>query len=122
MRIDKFLWAVRVFKSRSTASSACEKEKVKLNDQLVKPSKAVHPKDQIAIKCSPIWRTYTVISLVKSRVGPKLVQNHILETTSETELEKLKIVHLQQKQMRIDGFKGRPTKKNKRKLDDFFSQ
>ncbi|MGE0560578.1 MAG: RNA-binding S4 domain-containing protein [Flavobacteriales bacterium] len=117
MRIDKFIWAVRLFKTRTLAAKACDSEKVKLNDSFVKPSKVVVPGNEIAIKVNPIWRTFKVLELPKSRVGAKLVPLSIVETTSEADLAQLAQIQLQNQQNKLLGIKGRPTKKDRRKLD-----
>lgn len=119
MRVDKFIWAVRLCKTRSIASKACTSEKVKLNDELVKASKEVKPGDTIAIKLAPIWKTYEVIDFPKSRVGAKLVADFIRETTSEKDLELLDQVQLMNKENRKTGIFGRPTKRHRRDLDKF---
>ena len=73
MRIDKYIWAIRLFKTRSLASKACIGEKVKLNGDFIKSSKVVKKNDVIAIKVVPIWRIFKIIDLPKTRVGAKLV-------------------------------------------------
>lgn len=117
MRIDKFIWAVRLFKTRSLASKACDTEKVKLNGIFVKPSKEVKFGDEISIKVNPIWRTFKVLEIPKSRVGAKLVALNLIETTSEFDLAKLEQVKIQNHQNKILGIKGRPTKKDRRDID-----
>lgn len=117
MRIDKFIWAVRLFKTRTLASKACDDEKVKLNGAFAKPSKAVAEGNEIAVKVIPIWRTFKVLEIPKSRVGAKLVELYLLETTSETDLQLLEQIQQQQHQNKILGIKGRPTKKVRRNLD-----
>ena len=120
MRIDKYIWAVRLFKTRSLASKACNSEKVKINGEFVKASKIIREKDEISIKSVPTWRTFIVIDCPKSRVGPKLVSEYIEENTSITELEKLKQYELVNRQNKSLGIKGRPTKKERRNLGKWF--
>jgi len=117
MRIDKFIWSVRLFKTRTLASKGCDDEKVKLNGAFVKPSKAVAEGNEIAVKVIPIWRTFKVLTLPKSRVGAKLVAQHVVETTPETDLALLEQMQLQHHQNKVLGIKGRPTKKVRRDLD-----
>lgn len=117
MRIDKYTWALRLFKTRSIASKACASEKVKLNDEFSKPSKSVAVGDQISIKVIPIWRTYKVIALPKSRVGAKLVADYLLETTPKDQLAHLEQIIEGNRQNKLLGIKGRPTKKDRRNLD-----
>lgn len=121
MRIDKFIWAVRLFKTRTLASKACDDEKVKLNGAFVKPSKAVAEGNEISIKVIPIWRTFKVLELPKSRLGAKLVSQHLVETTPEADLALLEQIQLQNHQNKVLGIKGRPTKKVRRDLDDLMS-
>lgn len=117
MRIDKYIWTVRLFKTRSLASKACSSEKVKLNGAFVKTSKNVALNDEIAIKTIPIWRTFKVLDFPKSRVGAKLVETYLIETTSKDDLIQLKQVQELNRQNKVLGIKGRPTKKDRRNLD-----
>ena len=117
MRIDKFSWAVRLFKTRTLATKACDDEKVKLNGTFVKPSKMVATGNEISIKVIPIWRTFKVLELPKSRLGAKLVAQYIVETTLETDKALLEQIQLQNHQNKVLGIKGRPTKKVRRDLD-----
>lgn len=118
MRIDKFIWAVRLFKTRTLATKACDAEKVKHNGTFVKPSKSVAVGDEISIKVIPIWKKIKVLELPKSRVGAKLVYLHIVETTPENDAKLLANFQLQNHQNKILGIKGRPTKKVRRDLDN----
>lgn len=120
MRIDKFIWATRLFKTRTIASKSCTAEKVKLNDGVIKASKSVVIGDIISIKAIPIWRTYKVITFPKSRVGAKLVTNYIIETTPEEALKQLQQIQESNRQNKFAGIKGRPTKKVRRDLDNLF--
>lgn len=117
MRIDKYTWCVRLFKTRSLSSKACASEKVKLNGAFVKPSKLITAGDEIAIKVIPIWRTFNVVALPKSRVSAKLVAAYLQETTPEADILQLEQVQLENRQHKLLGIKGRPTKKDRRDLD-----
>ena len=117
MRLDKFIWAVRIHKTRSLASKACSAEKVKLNGEFAKSSKIVSSGLVVSIKANPIWRSYKVIDLPKSRVGAKLISRFIIETTSPKELYQLEQNELINRQNKFLGIKGRPTKKDRRDLD-----
>ena len=117
MRLDKFIWATRLFKSRSIASKACTTEKVKLSDSFTKASKPVSVGNVISIKVIPIWRTYKVLDLPKSRVGAKLVATYIVETTPEDDLAQLEQIQQGNRINKVMGIKGRPTKKVRRDLD-----
>lgn len=118
MRIDKYIWALRLFKTRSIASKSCAAEKVKFNNEFTKPSKTVVIGDEISIKVIPIWRTYKIIGIPKSRVGAKLVPDHLLETTLSEDLIQLQQVQEVNRQNKALGVKGRPTKKDRRDLDN----
>jgi ribosome-associated heat shock protein Hsp15 len=118
MRIDKFLWCIRVFKTRTLAASQCKLDKVWLNDELVKASREVKLQDVIRVRKGPIHFTYRTVSLPHTRVGAKLVSTYAADVTSEDELKKLEIIRLQYKNDRQRGL-GRPTKKERRDLDDY---
>src|SRR5680860_1554071 len=111
MRLDKLIWALRLYKTRSLASKACAAEKVKLNGEFAKPSKVVAIGNEISIKVIPIWRTYQILAIPKSRVGTKLLPQFIVETTALDDLIQLEQIQLVNKQNKILGIKGRPTKK-----------
>ncbi len=117
-RIDSFLWSVRLFKTRSKASDACKKNRVRLNGVEVKPAKEIKKGDSILIRKSGIKFEYEVLEVLSKRIGPKLVPEYIKETTSIEEKEKLKLQQLAQKTYRDKGA-GRPTKKDRRDLEDF---
>ena len=118
MRIDKFLWCIRRFKTRSLATDAIKREQVKVGDRLVKASVEVRIGDVIAVRETPIWRSWEVIALPSSRLGPKLVPTYIVERTSFADLEKLELARLAKAQYRDPG-EGRPTKRDRRDLDRF---
>ena len=115
-RIDKWLWAVRIFKTRSQASQACRAGKVKIDEQAVKPSREVQNGMVMQVQWGPIQRTLKVIELLNNRVGAKLVPNYMEDLTSEEEFKKLEIIRSR------DGLRphgqGRPTKKERRELDE----
>ncbi len=118
MRLDKYIWATRLFKTRSIASKACLSEKVKLNGCYIKPAKTVAIDDIISIKVVPIWRTYKIIAIPKSRVGAKLVVQLITETTPQEDITQLELLIEGNRQNKFLGIKGRPTKKVRRDLDN----
>lgn len=117
MRIDKYLWAVRIFKTRSLANKACSSEKVLLNSKIIKSSKNIKVNDIISLKVIPIWKTYKVKDLPKSRLGAKLLTNYITETTSIKDLELLKKHEINIKNNSTLGIRGRPTKKDRRNIN-----
>lgn len=119
MRIDKYIWCVRLVKTRSLASKLVSDEKIKLNEAFVKSSKTVKAGDIVAMKEIPIWRTFKILDIPKSRVGAPLVKDLIVETTSEEDMAMLEEVRETNRQNLQFGIKGRPTKKNRRNLDGF---
>ncbi len=119
MRIDQFLWCIRLFKSRNMASSACRKGQVQINNQSVKPSRALIPTDQIQLRKNQIWRSFEVLDLPKTRVGAKLVGLYCIETTPNSVLEQEELQRLSA-QITRDRGTGRPTKKERRTIDDLF--
>ena len=122
MRIDKYLWHVRLAKTRSIASKNCTSEKVRLNGLIIKPSKEICPGDELVLRDNPTWRKFKVIDIPKNRVGAKLVQDYLLEITPKEDLEQIKIVSEMNRQNRFHGIVGRPTKRDRRDLDRFKSE
>jgi len=118
MRIDKFLWCVRLFKTRSLATDAVRSEQVRLGERIVKASAEVRVGEVFAVREPPIWRSWEISSLPASRVGAKLVPDLIKETTSFADLEKLEIARLAKTHFRDPG-EGRPTKRDRRDMDRF---
>lgn len=118
-RIDKFLWSVRLFKTRSKASEACKSKIVLMDDLPVKSSRTVKVGETFKIKNPPIYREYKIIQILGNRVGAKLVENYISEITSKEELNKLEIANQNIALQREKGT-GRPTKKDRRDLNSFF--
>lgn len=118
MRLDKFLWSVRYFKTRSMASEAISKNRVKVNGQQAKASREVMPSDLITVRKDQIDYSFEVLQIPKSRMGAKLVTLYIVDKTPKEELEKLELRRLDQGYYREKG-EGRPTKKDRRDLDDF---
>ena len=121
MRIDKFLWSVRIYKTRSLASKACIAGKVKLNEKTVKASKSVEVDNTISIRKGPVEFRFKIKSLLKNRVGAKLVNDYLENTTSKEELDKLELLKLRYINHRAKGL-GRPTKKDRREMDSFFPE
>ncbi len=119
IRIDKWLWMVRLFKTRSLATETCAKGHVFIGELPVKPSRMVKPGEIIRIKRSPIYRIYKVLGIPGSRVGAKDVPKLMKEVTPQSELDLLEMQKDMQWLSRDRGA-GRPTKKERRDLDDFF--
>lgn len=118
-RIDKWLFAVRLYKTRSLASEECRKGKVTIGGMNVKPSRELKVGETIQLRRPPITRSYKVLALTENRMAAKLVPEFLLETTPASELEILEV----QKNMSVynrERGTGRPTKKERRDLDDFF--
>lgn len=119
MRVDKFLWCVRYYKTRSIATEACKQGKVRVNDAIVKPSREVFPTDKIVVRKNQINYELEVLDIPKSRVGAKLVNIYINDVTPIEELQKRELLKYSQDYYRKKGT-GRPTKKDRRELDDWF--
>lgn len=119
MRVDKFLWAVRYFKTRSIATQACKQGKVRVNDSVVKPSREVYPADKVVVRKNQINYQLDVLDLPPSRVGAKLVNLYVNDVTPKEEFEKLELLKYSKDYYRKKGT-GRPTKKDRRELDDWF--
>ena len=111
MRIDQYLWAVRYFKSRSIATKACKKGQVRVNDQVVKPSREVFPMDKIILRKEQVNLTLDVLDIPKSRVGAKLVDLYRVNTTPKDAFKQNELQNLAQDYYRQKG-EGRPTKKD----------
>lgn len=116
LRIDKFLWSVRLYKTRSKATEACRAGKVKVDEKNVRPAKAISVGDSFQLKKGPITYSFKIKELLSSRVGAKLVADYIVNVTSKEELDKLEILRLSYSQSRSKGL-GRPTKKDRRTID-----
>ncbi len=119
MRIDKFLWAVRFYKTRSKASEACRRHHVSVNGLPVKPSKEVFPGDEITVRKDQIDYRLLVLNLPESRLGAKLVPFYIKDLTPPEAFEHKKLMRDAQLYYRKKGT-GRPTKKDRRALDELF--
>lgn len=116
-RIDKFLWSVRIFKSRSAATEECRRGRVTVGGQPVKAAHLVTPGMTILVRKPPVTYTYLVTGLPKSRVGAKLVPDYISDMTPEEEKDKITAART------VSGYRprgtGRPTKRERRDLEDF---
>ena len=115
-RIDKYLWAIRVCKTRSEAADACKSGKVKVNQAEAKPSRDVKENDLITVRKGSVFFTYRVIVPIDKRVGAALVPQYAEDLTPEQEREKLN-APFETIFMRRDRGTGRPTKKERRTLD-----
>ena len=120
MRIDKWLWAVRQYKTRTLATEACEKGRILINDQTVKPSRLINEGDEINIKRTGLTRTLKVLKLTMNRLNAKLVPEYYTDLTPIDEIEAYK-ARLTKITIYRDPGTGRPTKRDRRTLDDFFN-
>ena len=118
IRIDKWLWAVRLFKTRSLAAEACKKGKIIVQNRPVKPSKNIAIGDIIQIRRNPIVYSFKVLNVSQNRMGAKLVPQFIAHVTTPDQLALLELLKLEEKNNRSKGL-GRPTKKERRDLDEF---
>lgn len=116
VRIDKFLWAVRIFKTRSLASNACRMGRILINDAGVKPSRMIEGNEIITVKKPPVTFIYKVKAPVDNRVSAKLVTNFLEDITPESEKLKIDISRTLSAGFRRKG-SGRPTKKERRTID-----
>ena len=118
MRIDKFLWAVRIYKTRSLAAEAIRNGRVSIDGAEVKASRETKPGDKVDIRLHAYLKSIEIIELPKSRVGAKLVADYIIDHTPDSEYEKLQMTREKLVFQRPRGL-GRPTKKERRELDNF---
>ena len=118
MRIDKFLWSIRFYKTRNIAAEEIKKNRVSIGANPVKSSKEVKEGDVIKIRRNQIDYKIKVLQIPKSRIGAKLVPLHITDLTDKEQYEILKIRRMSQDYYRQKG-EGRPTKKDRRDMDDF---
>lgn len=118
MRIDKYLWCTRYYKTRSLATKACKKGAIRVNDDVVKPSREVYPGDRIQLRKNQINYSMDVLELPDNRVGAKLVNLYRVDTTPKEAFENKELLKYSKDYYRKKGT-GRPTKKDRRDLDDF---
>ena len=117
-RIDKWMWASRIFKTRTIAAEACKKGRIQINGAQAKPSRTVKPGDVVQVKKPPITYSFKVIQAIEKRVGAKLVPEVMENVTTPDQYELLEM-------NKISGFidrargTGRPTKKDRRSMDEF---
>ncbi len=118
VRIDKWLWAVRIFKTRTAASEACKKGRVLIGETAVKPSRSIRAGEVVQVRKPPVTYSFRVLALAEKRMGAKMVPQYMENVTPEEQYELLEL-------NRISGFvdrqrgTGRPTKKERRDLDQF---
>ncbi|MFS4483091.1 RNA-binding S4 domain-containing protein [Hyunsoonleella sp. 2307UL5-6] len=118
MRVDKFLWCVRYYKTRTIATTACKKGQIKVNGAVVKPSREVYATDSIELRKNQINYKLTVNDIPPNRVSAKLVDIYRIDTTPKSEFEAQELLKYSKDYYRKKGT-GRPTKKDRRDIDDF---
>ena len=116
IRIDKYLWAIRVFKTRTLATEACDKGRVLIGGQNIKPSRGIKIGDIITVRKPPVVHTYKVTGLLHNRLSAEKVKEFVQELTSEEELQKYQIMRTEAFVLRDRGT-GRPTKRERRQID-----
>lgn len=119
MRVDKFLWCVRYYKTRSIATEACKKGHVKVNGQTVKPSREIYITDKIELRKDQINYQLEVNDIPPNRISAKLVAIYITDTTPKEAFEAQELLKYSKDFYRKKGT-GRPTKKDRRDIDDFY--
>ncbi|MBO7055554.1 MAG: RNA-binding S4 domain-containing protein [Bacteroidales bacterium] len=118
LRIDKWLWAVRLYKTRSLAATACKNNQISIAGAYVKPSHVIKIGDVVNVKRPPIVRSYEVLGLLAQRESAKVVVDFVKDVTPQSELQKLEDVKMVFTVYRDKGA-GRPTKKDRRDLEEF---
>ena len=118
MRIDKYLWCIRYFKTRTIATTACKKGHVRINKEIVKPSREVYPQDLIELRKDQINYQLVVNDIPENRIGAKLVDIYRTDKTPKEQFEAHELLKLSKDYYRKKGV-GRPTKKDRRDMDNF---
>ena len=118
MRVDKYLWCVRYFKSRSLATQACKKGAVRINGNIIKASREVYPLDKIVVRKNQINYELKILDLPKSRLGAKLVDLFRKDITPKEAFANTELLKFAKDHYRKKGT-GRPSKKDRREIDDF---
>lgn len=120
VRVDKYLWAMRIYKTRSIATDACKCGRVKMNGVEVKPSRMFHVGDIFTVRKGPITYSYRILQLWGNRLGAKMVPEYLQDITPKEQLELLELARYAAQSGRDRGT-GRPTKKDRRDIEQFFS-
>lgn len=120
IRVDKYLWAMRIYKTRSIATDACKCGRVKMNGVEIKPSRTFHVGDVFTVRKGPITYTYRILQLASNRLGAKMVPEYLQDITPKEQLELLELARYAAQSGRERGT-GRPTKKDRRDIEQFFS-
>lgn len=118
MRVDKYLWCVRYFKTRNMVTELCKKNHVTVNGQVAKPSREVFPSDDVSFRRDQIIYKIKVLAIPESRVGAKLVDIYRKDETPPESFAHLELLKLSKEHYRKTG-EGRPTKKDRRDLENY---
>lgn len=118
MRIDKYLWCIRYYKTRNMVTEACKKNHITVNGQVAKASKEVFATDKITFRKDQITQIITVLDIPENRVGAKLVDIYRRNETPVESYQHLELLKLSKEHYRKNGT-GRPTKKDRRDIDEF---
>jgi len=121
MRIDKYLWCIRVFKTRSLATEACKKNHVSVNTQKVKASKEVFGSEKLVVRKNQIDYQFEVLDLPTNRVGAKVAGLYYIDITPKEAFEKQNLLQCSKDYYRKKGI-GRPTKKDRRDIEDYTNE
>ncbi|HMC01690.1 MAG TPA: RNA-binding S4 domain-containing protein [Flavobacteriaceae bacterium] len=121
MRIDKYLWCVRYFKTRSLATTACKKGQIRINEAAVKPSREVYIGDKIMVRKNQINYTLVVNDIPENRISAKLVDIYRIDTTPKDAFEAQELLKFSKDYYRKKGV-GRPTKKDRRDIENFHDE
>lgn len=121
VRIDKWIWAMRIFKTRTIAAEACKKGRVMVGDVVVKPSRTVKPGDIVSVRKPPVTYSFRVKAVTENRLGAKLVPDYMENITPQSQLDLLDVIKISGFIDRRKGL-GRPTKREGRQLEEFTSQ
>ncbi len=121
MRVDKYLWTTRYYKTRNIATTACKKGHIQINGQVAKPSREVYPLDKIVVRKDQINYELTVLDIPESRVGAKLVDIYRKDTTPKEAFQHNELLRLSKEHYRKKGA-GRPTKKDRRDINDYLDE
>jgi len=120
VRVDKYLWAMRIYKTRSIAADACKNGRIAINGVQLKPSRTFHEGDMFTVRKGPVTYTYKVLRLTENRLGAKLVPEYLQDCTDPKQLELLELARIAGNGSRDRGL-GRPTKKDRRDIETFMS-
>lgn len=120
VRVDKYLFAMRIYKTRSIAADACKNGRIKMNGVELKPSRSFHVGDVFTVRKGAVTYTYRVLQLSEHRLGAKLVPDYMRDETPSEQLELLELARMAGNGGRDRGT-GRPTKKDRREIDTFIS-